>query len=230
MRAVVTPMQALAIASCLTVGFAAQAQLLPYNEGDLGDEYLVNEAMTGGADLFVNNGVAFFAAFEVVDIFEVGDEASITGIALPLWANNNNPTNNTLDGTFTFSFYGLGGGANANQHDGLANETLLGEATVVFGEQNTGVMNFGALFDTPIEFTAESTGFAVRVQSTAAFRMKLGPQPASARRININTGARVGNAGAGNQFGNITVLGVVPAPASLAVVPIAMACGFRRRR
>jgi len=214
----------------LGVGAGAQGQLLPYVEDDLGTDYLVNEAQIGGSDLPVDNGTAFFAAFEVTGLFAPGDAISITGVAIPLWSSVVRATNSTSNGTFTFSFYGLGGGANADQHDGLASEVLLGERTLDFGLEGTGVDVFGGLFGTPLEFAAESTGFAVRIQSTSNFRMKLGPQPSSARRINLNTGARVGNAGAGNEFGNITVLGVVPAPASLALIPVALCAGARGRR
>ena len=71
-----------------------------------------------------------------------------------------------------------------------------------------------------------------RVSSTGAFRLKNGPQPSSTRRINLTTGARVGNSTAANEYTNFTLAGtVVPAPASAAVLGLGgvLAAGRRRR-
>ncbi|MEL6330257.1 MAG: hypothetical protein AAFR38_11395 [Planctomycetota bacterium] len=221
---------AFAAGFALIAGAATSQTMSVVGPGDLGSDFIVDEAQTGGADLQINNGIAPFAAFEYSGLFNAGDEVSITGIALPLWANNNNATNNTLNGTFTFSFYGLGGGPNADQFDGSASETLLGEVSLDFTGQNSGVAVFGALFNSSIDFLADSSGFAVRVQSTGAFRMKLGPQPSSGRRIRIDDGRRVGVDG--NQYGNLSFAGtVVPAPSVAGMIAGGLAgLSFRRRR
>lgn len=205
----------------------AHADLMMFNPGDLGPDLLIDEAAIGGADLVVDNGIAPFAAFEVKNLWNVGDQVSITGIGLPLWANNDSASNNTVNGSFTFSFYGLGGGSLGEQYEGLAVETLLGQATVDFNGQNTGVAVFASLFDESIDFIADSTGFAFRVESTGAFRLKRGVSE-EFRQIRIDNGNR---AGGSPQFGSFTFSGTaVPAPASASLLSLALLGATRRRR
>jgi len=197
-----------------------------YNPGDLGAT-LIDEAALGGADLNLNGGSEIFAGFEVTNLFNAGDEVSITGIALPLWSNNMNANNNTENGTFTFTFYGLGGGPNADKYDGEANETLLGSAIVEFTSEGDGVFLFGAEFDSSIDFTADSSGFVFRIESTESIRLKRGPN-STGQQIRIDNG---NYAGGGGQFGSFTVAGsVVPAPMTAGVLSLAMAGMARRRR
>ncbi len=218
--------------SCALASMASgQAMFAPYMPGDLGADLLVDEAVTGGSDLNVDNGIAAFAAWELTGLFNPGDEVSLTGVVLPLWANNpdSDATQNTQNGTFTIEIYGLGGGGNPNQYGGLADETLLGSADVDFGLAGTGVFVAGAMFDSPIDFVADSTGFVMRVRSTGAFRLKNGPQPSSARRINLNSGNRVGNEGA--QYTNFTIAGtVIPAPTTVALLGLGGLAASGRRR
>lgn len=200
----------------------------PFASGDLGGEYLLDEAAVGGADVNNATGVQPFTAFEMTGLFNVGDDVSVTGLALPLWANNTTDPNTTLNGTFTFNFYSLSGGGNAERFDGLANEALLGTATLEFTSEGTGVMVFGGLFSDSVDFTADSTGFAFSITSTAEFRMKMGPQPASATRVNINNGNRTTGV-AGGATGNITIIGTaIPAPGS--ALALAAGCFAMRRR
>jgi MYXO-CTERM domain-containing protein len=215
-------------ALALFIGAGANAAVFStYNPGDLGPDLLIDEAVTGGADLVVDGGNAIFAGFEVANLWNAGDAVSITGIALPLWANSSNATNNTVNGTFTFTFYGLGGGPNADKYDGEANEQLLGSATVDFTSQNTGVFVFDAIFDQAIDFTADSSGFVFRIQSTGSFRLKRGAGT-GAQQIRIDNG---NYAGGGGQFGSFTFSGTaIPAPGAAGLLGLAMVGAGRRRR
>ena len=207
---------------------SAHADFVEYMPGDLGPA-IVDEAVTGGADLNANNPVAPFLAWEVRDLWNVGDDVTITGFALPLWANSTNAMNNTLNGTFTISFYSYGGGSDANVYEGSAAETLLGSATVDFNSQNTGVAVFGALFDSAINFTADATGLVFRVESSAVWRMKRGPSPSNFRQIRYDTGAYAG--GGTPLYGNFTLLGTaIPAPASAGLLALGASSAIRRRR
>ncbi|MEL7484491.1 MAG: PEP-CTERM sorting domain-containing protein [Planctomycetota bacterium] len=220
------------IGSCLLASSAlGQSAFSMYMPGDLGPDLLVDEAALGGSDLNVDNGIAAFAAWELTGLFNPGDDVSLTGIVLPIWANSSpdDATQNTQNGTFSIEIYGLGGGANTEQYGGLAVETLLGTADVEFNLAGTGVFLAGAAFDSPIDFVADSSGFVVRVRSTSAFRLKNGPQPSSARRINLNSGNRVGNDT--SQYTNFTIAGTaIPAPATAALLGLGgLAAGSRRR-
>lgn len=221
-------------ASLLAASAAGQAAFTEFMPGDLGADLLIDEAIVGGSDLNVDNGVAVFAAWEVTGLFNPGDAVSLTGIVLPIWANStpDDATQNTQNGTFTVEFWSIAGGSNPEQFDGSANESLIAQTDISFDLAGTGVFLAGAAFDAPINFTADASGFVFRVRSTGAFRLKNGPQPSSTRRINLTTGARVGNATAGNEYTSFTIAGtVVPAPASAAVLGLGgvLAAGRRRR-
>ncbi|MEM0983590.1 MAG: hypothetical protein AAGI17_06550 [Planctomycetota bacterium] len=221
------------IAATAVLASSAAAQVTPvmaeYNEGDLGTNYLVNEAAVGGADIRSEEFPATIA-YQYTGLFNIGDTVSITGVALPLWANRDSSftTNNTLAGTFTFDIYGLAGGANADAFDGAANETLLGSASLEFDSVGAGVLLFGALFDEAIDFAADSSGFVIYITSDSVFRLKAGPQTAgTGARVNINNGNSVAN----GQVGNITVLGTaIPAPGAAAAISLAGVFASRRRR
>lgn len=220
--------------SCALAATAAgQAEFSLYMPGDLGTNLLVDEAEVGGSDLNVDNGIAVFAAWELTGLFNPGDQVSLTGIVLPIWANStpDDATQNTQNGTFTIEVYGLGGGTNTDQFGGSAIETLLGTADVSFNLAGSGVFLAGAMFDAPINFTADSSGFVFRVQSTGAFRLKNGTQPSSARRINLTSGNRVGSAAGANEYTNFTIAGsVIPTPASAAVFGLGGLVMAGRRR
>lgn len=215
-------------ALALFIGAGANAAVFtPFDPGDLGPDLLIDEAVTGGADLTVDGGSAIFAGFEVANLWNAGDAVSITGIALPLWANSANSTNNTVNGTFTFTFYGLGGGPNADKYDGEANETLLGSASVEFSSQGAGVLVFDATFDQAIDFNADSSGFVFRIESTGAFRLKRGAGQ-GAQQIRIDNG---NYAGGGGLFGSFTFSGTaIPTPATAGVFSLAFVAAMRRRR
>lgn len=193
-----------------------------YNAGDLGST-LVDEAALGGDDLNLNGGTEIFNGWQVRNLWSAGDEVSLTGIALPLWSNNDNLNNNTENGTFTFTFYDLGADG---VYSGSGAETLLGSATVEFDMQGQGVFVLGATFDTAIDFIAESDGLVFRIENTASIRLKRGPNT-TAEQIRIDNGTL---AGGGGQFGSFTLAGtVVPAPGAVGIASVALA-GFAGRR
>ncbi|MEO1583789.1 MAG: PEP-CTERM sorting domain-containing protein [Planctomycetota bacterium] len=211
---------------------AGQASFSMFMPGDLGPNLLIDEAQLGGSDLRADLGTEAFVAWEIGGLWNPGDQVSLTGLALPIWANNENTVNNTQNGTFTLEIYGLGGGGNPEQFGGLADETLLGSTTIDFDLFNTGVFVAGAVFDSPINFIADASGFAFRLSSDGgSIRLKNGPQPSNARRININNGNRVGNANGGNQWGNFTFAGTaIPAPSTAALLGLGGLAAARRRR
>lgn len=192
-------------------------------ESDLGGEYLVNEAAGGGADLN-SNGATPFAAFQYTGLWEVGDEVSITGIALPLWSVNAAASNTTLNGTFTFTFFDLDAGADPEFFN-PAVETVLGTGTLDFTSEGEGVFVYGGEFDESIDFTAASTGFLVLIESTEKFRMKLSATGSSATQVNTANGNSPGDRGL------LTIAGsVVPTPASAMLLIGAGGVAARRRR
>ncbi|MEN1678134.1 MAG: LamG-like jellyroll fold domain-containing protein [Planctomycetota bacterium] len=179
----------------LAASAGAQATFQPgytLGSGLLGDDLLVDAATHAGLGSFdlrandTGNGAGPYN-FAVVyqEAWDIGAEVSITGIALPLRNPNMGTVNNTANGTFTFSFYELGGGANPDAWDGLDNgETVLATRDVIYN--GAGIVDeaysFGAtvpwaVFDTPINFTASSTGFAVSVDSTSSIRTRFDTTP-----------------------------------------------------
>ena len=119
------------------------------------------------------------------DVWDVGTQVEITGIALPLRNPNTGTANNTSNGTFTFSFYELSGGANADAWDGTDNgEAAFTTRDVEYtlaGVQDVAYPNGAtvpwAVFDTPITYTAASTGFAISVDSTGSIRTRFDTTP-----------------------------------------------------
>ena len=209
----------------MTAGVASAGVFSQYNAGDLGATF-VDEAALGGGDLNLNAGNEIFAGFQVNNLWNAGDEISLTGIALPLWSNNFNANNNTEDGTFTFTFYDLG--ADGVFSGTAGGETLLGSATVEFNTEGDGVFVMGATFDTAINFIAESDGLVFRIENTDSIRLKRGPNM-TGEQIRIDNG---NFAGGGGQFGSFTLAGfVVPAPGAAGVFALAAAglAGRRRR-
>ncbi|MEM6329128.1 MAG: LamG-like jellyroll fold domain-containing protein [Planctomycetota bacterium] len=182
--------------------------------GLLGTDLIVDaadHAGLGGGDLRANdtgNGAGSYG-FAVVyeDAWDIGTQVEITGIALPLRNPNSGTANNTSNGTFTFSFYELSGGTDPNGWDGIDNgEVVLATRDVEYtlaGVQDSAYF-FGqtvpwALFDTPITYTAASTGFAVSVDSTGSIRTRNdpGPEGIDGRQANLFNGNQPG---AGHQW------------------------------
>lgn len=154
------------------------------------DEILFADfAAGGGNDLRWDNGDGSLHIWEIQSggAWSPGDTVSITGIALPIWANNPDTiaANNTQNGTFTFTFRSLGPD---NDYD-TGDTTVFGTATAEFNSAGEGVAAYWVIFDTPVLWTADSEGFAVSVSSTAALRLKTG---------NTAVGVEAENAGNGD--------------------------------
>jgi hypothetical protein len=219
------PLMTVGACAGLFVASAGSAAVFSqYNAGDLGST-LIDEAALGGGDLNLNGGNEIFAGFQVRNLWNAGDEVSLTGIALPLWSNNLNDNNNTENGTFTFTFYDLGA-------DGVfsgtnAGETLLGSATVEFDGEGGGVFVLGATFDSAIDFIAESDGLVFRIENTDSIRLKRGPNM-TGEQVRIDNGNL---AGGGGQFGSFTLAGtVIPAPGTIVLASVAFVGVAGRRR
>ncbi|MEO0531084.1 MAG: LamG-like jellyroll fold domain-containing protein [Planctomycetota bacterium] len=150
-----------------------------YNVGandplQLGTNFIVDQAATGGGDAFNVDGFFGWVA-EYNDMWDIGTPVSISGVAVPIKAPR------TENGDWTFTFFELDGGADPNGFDGYnftdgIGETVLGSVTATFsGNGTTGTDEYFVDFDTPIDFTSASTGFAFHMQSTAAAELKVRP-------------------------------------------------------
>ncbi|MEO1498788.1 MAG: LamG-like jellyroll fold domain-containing protein [Planctomycetota bacterium] len=174
----------------LVAGYQREANL----PGQLGSDFIIDQAQTGGGDAL--NGDGFFGwAAEFTDIWDVGTPVSITGLAVPIKAGG------TQNGDWTFTFFELDGGPNPNSFDGYSfteqtGESILGSVTAAFnGNGSTGTDEYYVAFDTPINFTSASTGVAFHMQSTAAMEVKVRPAGLAnsrAVRVGLGDGAPVG--------------------------------------
>lgn len=183
----------LAIAMVATIGLTAPSSAMDLVKGyerdanrldQLGDSFLLDQAATGGGDASIQMAPAFFGwAAEYANLWDVGTPVSITGLAIPVHSNTGAGTNTTQNGDLTFTFFDLGGGANPDAFDGydfteMTGETILGSVTATFNNFGLGgVANqtdeYYVNFDTPLDFTTASTGFAVHIQSTNTLRLKV---------------------------------------------------------
>jgi fibronectin-binding autotransporter adhesin len=190
-------------AAVLTAGYVPESGLL----SPMGEVLFIDRGATGGGDATSGGNPAF--SVEVANIWTAGEDVRITGIALPLHASGTSDT--TLNGTMTFSFYDLDGGANPDAFDGLAAETLVGTATAAFeGNGTTGTSAYYVIFDDPITFTAASSGIAVRIQHSTSLRLKINsatPEPRAVRKSNTN-----GSTFANNPDMRISLAGTVGTP------------------
>lgn len=154
--------------------------------GQLGSDFIVDQAVLGGGDSLNAQGFYGWVA-EYNDMWDVGTPVSITGLAIPIKAGG------TQNGDWTFTFFELDGGADPNGFDGHnfgdgTGESILGSVTATFsGNGSTGTDEYYVNFDSPISFTSASTGMAFHMQSTAATEVKIRPAGLEASR-----GVRVG--------------------------------------
>lgn len=172
-----------------------------YNRGaneaeQLGSDFIIDQAQTGGGDAQAANGFFGWAA-EYTDMWDVGTPISVTGVAVPIQGTT------TLNGDWTFTFFELDGGPNPNSFDGydfgtMVGETVLASKTATFsGNGTTGTDEYYLEFDTPIDFTSASTGLAFHMQSTEAIRVKTRPAGlANSRgvRVSLADGTPIGGA------------------------------------
>ncbi|MEM9754056.1 MAG: hypothetical protein AAF916_11825, partial [Planctomycetota bacterium] len=157
--------------------------------GLLGTNLIFDNAQNTGLGTFDfrandtgNSAVAFPWVATWDNLWEIGTDVEITGIAMPLRSPNTGTANNTSNGTFTFDFFELAGGADLSDWDGTDNgEVSLTTRDVIFntaGETPAQVVY--ATFDTPITYTAASTGLAIGVNSTGSIRMRMDNAPDTA--------------------------------------------------
>lgn len=183
----------LAVAVAAVVGLAIPAAALDLVKGyerdaglanQLGDAFLFDQAATGGGDASIQVAPASFGwAAEYANLWDIGTPVSLTGLALPLQSNTGAGNNTTQNGDLTFTFFDLGGGDNPDAFDGynfdtMTGESILGSVTATFSNYGlNGVANqtdeYFVKFDTPLDFTAASTGLAFHIQSTNTLRVKV---------------------------------------------------------
>jgi hypothetical protein len=174
-----------AFAATLTSGYTV-------GSGLLGSGLIIDNAGTGGGDSSAASGDLGWTA-ELAGLWSSNAAVNLSGIALPIWSDAT-ASSTTVSGTFAFSFYDLDQGANANGFDGTGTETLLGMATVSFVQGAVGT--YYAVFDSPISFTAKSSGVAIRVVNTGWLRLKIntaGAAPGVVRKNSL-TGVDIGGA------------------------------------
>ncbi len=168
-----------------------------------GETLFEDNAAAGGGDAEAATGFLPWVA-EIKGLWFPGDEVSLTGFAFAM------PAPFTASGTMTFTFYGLG---ENNVYDGAASETNHGSATATLTFDGAGV--YYVNFDTPVNFTAGSTGIAVHLQNSAALRVKVSAAASAPNvvRRNRTTGALSGGA---NPNFRMSLAGTVVAAPSLA--------------
>ena len=158
--------------------------------GLLGGGMLIDNANTGGGDSSSSTGNLGWTA-EIAGLWNSNSTVIISGMALPIFSDAN-AANTTVSGAFTFYFYDLDQGTNANSFDGSGVETLLGTATASFTQGAIGT--YYAVFDSPINFTAKSSGVAVRIINTGWIRVKVVPAATAPGVVlkNSTTGVAIG--------------------------------------
>ncbi len=178
----------------------------------LGSSFIIDQAVTGGGDSTVATAPGFFNwVTQYNNIWTVGQQVSITGLAIPIHALSTTvPIEMTSQaGNWTFTFFELNGGANPNAFDGynfatMTGETVLGAKTATFAPDFVALPNstdeYFVKFDTPIEFTAQSTGVAFHMWSTNTARVKINTAGATRRGVRVNLSDGVAQGGANPNF------------------------------
>lgn len=167
-------------------------------------------------------------------LWGVGDSVSLTGIALPVRSPGaaGDTSNNTNNGTFTFTFYGLAAGGTG--WDGTNNgESVIGTATVNFVSAGAGAALIPyATFDSSIDFTAASTGIAIHVDSTSSIRTRWddGADGVDGIHESRTTGAIINNGPRGHQWTVAGSVTPVPEPTVSLLVGLSGLFVLRRRR
>ncbi|MGJ8724254.1 MAG: hypothetical protein ACSHYB_06835 [Roseibacillus sp.] len=175
---------------------------------------ILNEAAQGGADLTFGFGRPNFTTLFPGLFPQAGTEVEITGIAWVVTGGGNG------QGDISFEFYDPAAADADDDFDGVDCETLVGVARGTLSPSgSTGVSYFA--FEEPITFTSAGTSLAVRMQSTAALRLKA--------QNGFGTGLRVRSDGSGafttNSNLRFTLFGL-PANEVEPVELVITSCGF----
>ena len=189
-----------AAAAALTNGYTI-------GSGLLGSSVIIDNAATGGGDSSSSTGNLGWTA-ELAGLWNSNSIVSISGISLPIFSDANT-ANTTVSGTFTFYFYDLDSGTNANSFDGTGVETLLGTATASFTQGAVGA--YYAAFNSPVQFTAKSSGVAVRIINTGWLRLKIVPA-ATAPGVVLKSSLNGTNIGGANPNFRMSLAGTVFSP------------------
>ena len=210
----------------------AGSQLLESNNLGAGGEVLFVDGASSGSSDFRADGGQIGWVSELSGVWAVGDEVSLTGLAIPIWANStpDDATNNTQNDTWVITWYQLDGGANPNQYDGTnGGEAPFTTNEVVFNSANTGVGAYYVVFDSPVTFTATSTGigFNIKSKNGGSLRFKAGSSQTTTRRNGSN-----GNALSPSWSTSLagTVTPAIPEPTSMVLFSIASLWTMGRRR
>jgi hypothetical protein len=171
------------VAATLTGGYTV-------GSGLLGNNLVVDNAAIGGGDSSSATGDLGWTA-ELAGLWSSNSTVILTGLALPIWSDSST-NNTTVSGTLTFYFYDLNQGANPGAFDGAGVETLVGTATASFTQGAIGT--YYVTFDTPVSFTAKSTGLAVRIVNSGWMRLKINTAALAPGVVlkNSSTGAAIG--------------------------------------
>ena len=185
-----------AIAATFAPGYTygnATSQLLTANGGSGAITFVDNAATGGGDGRFDSGNPNFGWLVDGSAIWNSGDTVSLTGLAVPLWANNptSDNTNNTQNGTFTFSFYtaGADNAWNGTDNLGTSDDSLIATVDLTFASAEAGVDEYYVNFDSSLNWTANSDTIVVSMASTGALRLKLGPASPTTPRAVLTTGA-----------------------------------------
>lgn len=204
----------LALLLSTAVGASAADLVKGYEKGanlpaQLGSDFIFDEAALGGGDATLATAPASYGwVSEYTDLWDVGTNVSITGLAIPIHSNTNAGANTTQDGDWTFTFFELDGGADPNGFDGydfgaMTGESVIGSVVGTFSNHSLGgnqTDEYFLEFDSPLNFTSASSGLAFHMQSTNTMRVKVNTPGAARRadRVSLVDGTPV--AGANSSF------------------------------
>lgn len=212
------------LASAYTRG--ASSQLLTAN-GGAGATTFVDTAQIGGSDVSFTNSATPGFVWSIVSgsKWALGDSVSFTGLAMGLFSDGSGAgSNNTSAGTFTFSIYSAGPNNNWTgvNNLGTSDDSLIGTATASFTE-GSGTSGYYVNFDSPINWTANSTLFVVHADSNGSIRFKTGA--ADVPKENLSDGTAQGG------LHSFSIAGtVVPEPSAALLGALGAIALLRRRR